>query len=125
MGTIMRGPENSIQNRLWSAPLAPPGATIPLRMQKDLGAEWARRYDSRMEIVLPTAVEQRLDPSRAALHLAIGLFTADEATLGQAAEVARMSQSELLRELGRRRISLHYGPEGFRDDLATIDALER
>ena len=74
-----------------------------------------------MNIALSDALEKRLTPSRAALHLAIGLFTADEATLGQAAEAAGMSQGEFMRELGRRKISLHYGKDEFAEDLVAIE----
>ena len=76
-----------------------------------------------MEIALPEPLERNLAPARAALHLAIGLFTAEEATLGQAAEAAGLSQSEFVRELGRRHIPLHYGREEFAEDLATLDEL--
>ena len=76
-----------------------------------------------MEITLPPTIERELAPVRAALHLAIGLFTADEATLGKAAEVAGLSQAEFVRELGRRHISIHYGREEFAEDLATLRAM--
>jgi predicted HTH domain antitoxin len=76
-----------------------------------------------MEIALPAPFEGNLAPARAALHLAIGLYTAEEATLGQAAEAAGLSQSEFLRELGRRRIALHYGREDFAEDLASLREL--
>lgn len=39
-----------------------------------------------MQLILPQAIETTLSPSKAALHLAIGLFVSEEATLGQAAE---------------------------------------
>jgi len=65
-------------------------------------------------------METRLTPPEAALHLAIGLFVTEEATLGQAAEVAGLSQAAFLRELGRRRISLHYGLEELAEDLKMV-----
>ena len=76
-----------------------------------------------MQITLPPPIERDLPPERAALHLAIGLFTAEEVTLGQAAEVAGLSQGELIRELGRRRIPIHYGRDEFAEDLATLREL--
>jgi predicted HTH domain antitoxin len=76
-----------------------------------------------MQITLPAAVERDLPPARAALHLAIGLFTAEEATLGQAARIANLSQAEFVRELGRRRLSIHYGREEFVEDLATLSRI--
>ena len=69
-----------------------------------------------MNITLPPAVEQSLTPEAVALHLAIGLFVTEVATLGQAAQTAGLSQADFLRELGRRRISIHYGP----DELAWL-----
>lgn len=76
-----------------------------------------------MEIVLPAPLERDLSPARAALHLAVGLFTAEEVTLGQAAQAAGLSQSEFLRELGRRHIPVHYGREEFAEDLTSMREL--
>jgi predicted HTH domain antitoxin len=76
-----------------------------------------------MELTLPAPVEKRFSPRKLALHLAIGLFVSEEATLGQAAEVAGMSQAEFLRELASRKISIHYGPEELVEDLATVEKL--
>ena len=76
-----------------------------------------------MTLTLPENLEARLSPRDAALHLAIGLFVTEEATLGQAAQVAGMSQGEFLRELGRRRIPMHYGSEELAADLRTVEAL--
>lgn len=60
---------------------------------------------------------------RLSLPLAIGLFVSEDATLGQAAEVAGLSQSDFLRELGKRRIPIHYGPEELAEDLRVVEAL--
>lgn len=76
-----------------------------------------------MEVTLPKPLDERISPSSAALHLAIGLFVSDEATLGQAAQTAGLSQAEFLRELGRRRIPIHYGAEELEADLAAVEAL--
>ena len=46
-----------------------------------------------MMLTLPENLEARLSPQSMALHLAIGLFVAEEATLGQAAQVAGLSQA--------------------------------
>jgi predicted HTH domain antitoxin len=51
------------------------------------------------------------------------LFVSDESTLGQAAEVAGLSQADFLRELGQRRIPIHYGREELAADLVAVDAL--
>lgn len=75
-----------------------------------------------MQLPLPANVEARLTPADAALHLAIGLFVCEEATLGQAAEIAGQPQADFLKELGRRRISLHYGMEELAEDLRVAEA---
>lgn len=74
-------------------------------------------------LILPESLEARLSSQATALHLAIGLFVTEEATLGQAAQVAGMSQGDFLRELGRRRIPIHYGSEELATDLRTVESL--
>ena len=74
-------------------------------------------------LMLPREIEARLSPKSTALHLAIGLFVSEEATLGQAATVAGLPQAEFLRELGRRRLPIHYGAEELSEDLRTVDLL--
>ncbi len=76
-----------------------------------------------MKLILPESMEARLSPQSTALHLAIGLFVSEEATLGQAAEVAGLSQAAFLRELGRLRIPIHYGSEELTVDLQTVESL--
>lgn len=78
-----------------------------------------------MTLTLPQNLEARLTPQSAALHLAIGLFVADESTLGQAAQVAGISQADFLRELGQRHIPIHYGSAELAADLATVETLAR
>ena len=74
-----------------------------------------------MQLTLPDAVESKLSPKDAALHLAIGLFVTEEATLGQAAEIAGLTQTAFLKELGRRRIPIHYGPQELAEDLRAVE----
>ena len=76
-----------------------------------------------MNVTIPDAFAARLTQQQAALHLAIGLFVSEEFTLGQAAEIAGLSQTLFLRELGARHIPMHYGVEEFAEDLRTLDAL--
>jgi predicted HTH domain antitoxin len=78
-----------------------------------------------MTLTLPERIERGLSPAATALHLAIGLFVAEAATLGQAAEVAGLPQTEFLRELGRHRIPIHYGAEELAEDLRTVGSLAR
>ena len=76
-----------------------------------------------MEVILPKPLDESLSPKDAALHLAIGLFVAEEATLGQAAQTAGLSQTEFMRVLGRRKIAIHYGAEELRADLEAVESL--
>lgn len=65
-----------------------------------------------------------MQPSQAKLHLAIGAYAAAEVTLGQAADIAGVSQADMRRELARRRIPLQYDREEFADDLRAIEELD-
>jgi len=76
-----------------------------------------------MELTLPKPLDKRLSQQDAALHLAFGLFVTEEATLGQAAQTAGLSQAAFLREFGRRRIPIHYGPDELAADLQAVEAL--
>jgi predicted HTH domain antitoxin len=78
-----------------------------------------------MELTLPDNLETRLSPEFTALHLAIGLYVAGETTLGQSAEVAHISQSAFLRELGNRGICIQYGEKELAEDLQTVESLSR
>ena len=80
-------------------------------------------HNNRMKLTLPESIEARLSPESTALHLAIGLFVSEEATLGQAADVAGLPQAAFLRELGRRRIPIHYGSEELAEDMQAVEAL--
>ena len=65
----------------------------------------------------------KVSPDRIRLATAIGLYATEEATLGQAAAVAGLNQTEFLHELGRRGISIHYGVTELDEDLATLREL--
>ncbi len=76
-----------------------------------------------MNIILPAPLEASLTEGRAALHLAIGLYTAGEVTLGQAAEVAHLNQTQFMHELGHRQIPLRFGLEDLAEDIVAIREL--
>jgi predicted HTH domain antitoxin len=78
-----------------------------------------------MQLTLPEEVETRLSPKDAALPLALGLFVTEEVTLGQAAEIAGLTQAAFLKQLGRRRIPIHYGPQELAEDLRAVEAFGR
>src|SRR5688572_4063898 len=64
-----------------------------------------------MVIDLPEHIEARLTPEAGALNLAVGLYASNEISLGQGARIAKLSISEFMKELGRRKIAMHYGVE--------------
>ena len=64
-----------------------------------------------------------LTECQALLDLAVELFTERRVTLGRAAEVAKVTQSEFQQELGRRGISIHYDVEDLRSDLRILAEL--
>jgi len=74
-----------------------------------------------MNVSLPEEFEKQFTPDEIRLHLALGLFLGERVTLGQAAAIAGLSQSEFLHELGKRRISVHYGEADLLADIATVD----
>jgi len=96
-----------------------------LKVPENVGLEQPRSpgHLLTMQLTLPENIEARLTPANAALHLAIGLFVTEEATLGQAAEIAGLSQAAFLKELGQRRIPIHYGPEELAEDLRLVESL--
>ena len=53
-------------------------------------------------------------------EIAVLLFEQERLTLGQASRLARTSQAEFLRVLGRRQIPVHYGVTEFQEDLKTL-----
>jgi predicted HTH domain antitoxin len=64
-----------------------------------------------------------LDPNRARLDLAVGLYTEGGVSIGRAARVAQMSQANFRGELGRRGIVMRYDIDDLRADLETLAAL--
>jgi predicted HTH domain antitoxin len=77
----------------------------------------------KIEIQDDALGEIRLTPDQARLELAVGLFSGRTVTLGRAARVSGLAQSDFLKELGRREIPIHYDPDDFEADLKTIAAL--
>jgi predicted HTH domain antitoxin len=78
-----------------------------------------------MTVPLPKNLEQGRTPQWAALHLAIGLYVSREATLGQAAEAAGLSQSDFQDELGKRKIPINYSVENLLADIQSVRELSR
>jgi predicted HTH domain antitoxin len=74
-----------------------------------------------MPLMLPEEIERQFTPEDIKLHLALGLFLDRRVTLGQAAGIAALSQSEFLHELGARRISVHYDEADACADVAMAE----
>ena len=62
-------------------------------------------------------------PERLRLEMAVGLYASEDITLGQAADIAGVSQTVFLRELGRRGVCVHYEVEDLEQDLKTLSTL--
>ena len=78
-----------------------------------------------MKIELPDHLTARVAEREVFLDLAVGMYAAKRLTLGQAAELAGVSQGELQRELGRRQIPVHYDLEDLAHDLQAAAELEK
>lgn len=63
-----------------------------------------------------------MTPGELKLELALTLFQQVKLSFGKARELAGMSVIEFQRELGRRKIPIHYGVEDFEHDVATLKA---
>ena len=93
-----------------------------------------RRIDSRPAptIVLPMNVElpesptaaARLTPAQARLELAVTLFQQERLSLGLASEMAGLAVAEMMSELCRRKIPLHYDVRELEEDIATLQRLK-
>lgn len=77
-----------------------------------------------MSLVIPDEFLQTAKISEAELRLEIAvlLFEQEKITLGTASQFAGMNQLEFQQILGKRKISIHYGVEEFRQDLKTLEA---
>jgi predicted HTH domain antitoxin len=89
------------------------------------GGRRVERYSLEMAVVVPDDVMQAagLSEAEARLALALELFRQERLTLGQASRVAGIPQAEMLAELGRHEIPIHYGVDELNEDLRTIQKL--
>jgi predicted HTH domain antitoxin len=67
----------------------------------------------------------QVSPERLRLEAAIGLYASGDMSLGQAAGVAQISQSEFLRALGRHGVNVNYDLPEFDEDMRTLEKLGR
>jgi predicted HTH domain antitoxin len=76
-----------------------------------------------MDISMPPELEQSLSAAEARMHFAVGLFAGEKVTLGQGAAIAGISQADFLRELGARKIPVHYGLAELEEDIAAVETM--
>jgi predicted HTH domain antitoxin len=75
-----------------------------------------------MNLELHNATLDRLAMSRSDLmvDIAVGLYVDRRVTIGEAAEVAEMTQTEFRRFLGQKNVPLQYDLDDFRHDLTVL-----
>lgn len=80
-----------------------------------------------MSIVIADEIVQstRLTPGEIMQELALALFQREKLTLGQASQLAGMSQWQFQQLLGNRGIPIHYVIADFEDDLRTLEKLRQ
>ncbi len=74
-----------------------------------------------MIVPFPETVQQQFTPEEIRLYLALGLFADNRVSLGCGAEIAGLSPSHFLHELGKRQIPIHYDVEDALQDIATAE----
>jgi len=82
---------------------------------------------SKVSIEIPSEVihSTRMTPEDLRRELAIHLFQQGKLSFGKAREMAGMTVWVFQQLLGSREISVHYGPEDYKEDLATLKELGR
>jgi predicted HTH domain antitoxin len=98
----------------WQAPRA-------RRQQMPYGGEW------EMSLVIPDEIlhTARMTAAELAQEIAILLYEKEKLTLGQASQLAQMSQLQFQFLLASRQISIHYGVAEFEADLQTLRDMGR
>jgi predicted HTH domain antitoxin len=78
-----------------------------------------------MNVELPDSpvAAANLTAAEARLELAVELFRQERLTLGLASEMAGLNTADLMAELGRRKLPLHYGIAELDADMKTLSRL--
>jgi|APCry4251928276_1046603.scaffolds.fasta_scaffold152724_2 predicted HTH domain antitoxin len=78
-----------------------------------------------MLIEIPDAIirQANVTEDTVRLQIAITLFQEEIFTLGQASEFLGVPQLIFQKELAKRKISVHYDVEDFREDLKTLRSI--
>ena len=78
-----------------------------------------------MQIELPDSLAGKMDAKELLLDLAVGMYMGRHRTLGQAAELAKLSQGDFQRVLGSRQVPAHYDLDDLTYDLQAAAELAR
>lgn len=80
-----------------------------------------------MTIIIPDNVlmSSKLTKEELLQEIAILLFQKEKLTLGQASQLAQMSQSQFQHLLASRKIPVHYDVVEFEEDLKTLKDMGR
>ena len=80
-----------------------------------------------MSVVIPDEVlyTAHISAEELRLEVAVLLYEKEKLTLGQASQLANMSQFQFRHLLASRNVYLHYDVEDFEADLETLKALGR
>ncbi|MEZ4848425.1 MAG: UPF0175 family protein [Bacteroidia bacterium] len=76
-----------------------------------------------MIIEIPDRLIAGFSETEIRLKIALSLFQAEIFTLGQASKFTGMNRRDFQRELGKRKIPIHYGQEELNEDLKNINDL--
>ena len=76
-----------------------------------------------MTIEIPDTLLGNYTEAEVKLQIALALFQQEFFTLAQASRFAGMNRWDFQRELGRRKIPVHYGVEELEQDMKTLDTL--
>jgi predicted HTH domain antitoxin len=78
-----------------------------------------------MKIELPDQFAAQIGHRDLLIDLATGMYAARHLSLGQAAELANLSQGELQQELGRRQIPVQYDLDDLAQDIRAAAEIAR
>ena len=80
-----------------------------------------------MSLVIPDEILEtaRMSPTELALEIAVLLYEKGKLTLGQASQLAQMSQLQFQFLLASRQIPIHYDVAEFEQDLQTLREMGR
>ncbi len=80
-----------------------------------------------MTVTIPDEALCNLDltPEQARLEIAVGLFAANKVSTSKGARIAGLTFLDFQRELGRRRIPMHYTMEDYEADMRTVAAMPK